>query len=327
MSRYRTLEQLGRDAIFLNGVADRPTRILHWTWGKGTGHVKRVNALWRGFEAAGVRVEYHLCARNLVFPQLLNPRVQVWEPGYPHAFDALIIDQRLDKFPSQMASLAPTVIQLCKLSTRLEGDPAVVARLNRISFENCVLNRQLGLPYEGCLIDADYEQVLSEAQARRALSDLMGLDLSVGPMLLTHANSPDADKACEFLVKGIRKLSKSHKTIVVGTGHLATVCDRLEEEAQQLSQCRILFLDVNPIFPFYRAFDLVHTPIGYNSYCETQLFVQSSCSYDPMFPRDQGLRIKERPEVGSIGNKNIAISILRLIVERRDKVSLQGEVP
>ncbi len=314
----KTQKRFQEDAVakdkLLNPRVNDPIRILHWTVGKGTGHIKRVNALWRGFALAGCRVDYYLFAPQSMFLEVLNPHVRVWQEGFPDTFDLLIIDQRLDRFPLEFAGLASTLVQLCKLSTRLDGHPDVLATLKRVSFENCAVTRDMDLPYDGCLIDADPEEVLSESEARDALSELTGLPMS-GRLALTQANTCEAEAACKFLLRGMGKLLNSYPTVVVNTGHLASLHDRLLDEALKHPGRKVVLLDINPMLPYIRAFDHLHIPIGYNTYCESQLFVRASCSYEAMHPRDQHLRLEELPEVERIGNKEIALRTLGLMAE------------
>jgi len=283
--------------------------ILFWTEGKGTGHIKRANALARGFDPFGRFVTFRVCAPHSNFSHHLRPGLARSEVRPDEHFDVIILDQRLDLVPRHLGSLAPKFVQLCKLGTRLE-DSAEFLRgpLTRISFENCKINLKREFAYFGSLLDADVADSLPADVARTKLEQLCYRKLE-GRLGLTMANTFDSDDAFNFLRYAIERLLDEVDVIVATSDHLPQIRDRL---GSYFARAPIAYATINPVHPYLAAFDAVCSPLGYNTYCETQLFFNGPVTYVPMRPLDQRLRVVELPKVERIANAEIARYILEI---------------
>lgn len=294
--------------------------LLFWTSGRGTGHVKRANALRRGFDLAGAEVRLWVAAEASVFPHLLDRRLRPW-PGPAQRVDACVLDHRLDTFPAGLAGIAPLFVRPCRIGTDPRVPPPLAGRVAAVAIEDCRDNRALGLAYEGCLVDAAEEEVLGREAAREALARLAGRDLA-GRLGLTHANTAEPEAALGFLLAAAERLAGAVDTVIVSTGHAAIAGD-LERRLASRFGGRAVAIGHDPIFRLYRAFAAGHFPSGYNTYCETRLFFRGTCTWEPVACadrrprfRDQHLRARELPEVGGIGNERIARRILALAAAR-----------
>ncbi|MHB8836527.1 MAG: hypothetical protein ACYC9Y_12600 [Candidatus Methylomirabilia bacterium] len=102
--------------------------VLYWTVGRGTGHVKRANALRRGFALTRREVRLWACVPESVFTPLLDPRIRIWT-GPARPVDLCILDHRLDAFPPAYAAIAPAYLHLCRIGTALEIPPSLARRV------------------------------------------------------------------------------------------------------------------------------------------------------------------------------------------------------
>lgn len=292
-------------------------RLLYWTSGRGTGHVKRANALLRGFSQAGLDARLFIAAGRSRFLTSLHPDILPWQEGDPGALSAVIVDHKLDLFPPAYAELSPACVQLCRIASPSELPPLLADKTVRISIENCEANRLRGLPYHGCLIDADPEAVLTPHAARTKLSALVAEQLE-GRLGLAHVNTAEPEAALQFLKKASSRLAGQADTILLSSGH-GGIMPELNRYVRRFRNSRIVTAHIHPLYPYYAAFNVAYVPGGYNTYCETQLFFPGLCTYDPVKfedsrPRfkDQQLRCVEMPPVGSVGNKLIARRIMEV---------------
>lgn len=291
-------------------------RLLYWTSGRGTGHIKRANALLRGFSQAGLDVQLFIAAGRSRFLTSLHPDILPWQGG-PGALSAVIVDHKLDHFPPAYAELSPVCVQLCRIASPAGFPPSLADKTVRISIENCEANRQRGLPYLGCLIDADPAAVLTPHTARTRLSALVAEELE-GRLGLAHVNTAEPEAALRFLKKASSRLAGQADTILLSSGHEA-IMPELKRYVRRLGSSRIVTASIHPLYPYYAAFNVAYVPGGYNTYCETQLFFPGRCTYDPVKfedsrPRfkDQQLRCAEMPHVDSVGNRHIARRIMEV---------------
>lgn len=291
--------------------------ILYWTVGRGTGHVKRANALRRGFALAGREVRLWACVPESVFTRFLDPRIHIWS-GESRPVDICILDHRLDAFPPRYAAIAPAYLHLCRIGTSLEIPASLAGRVTRISIEDGAANRRLALPYDGCLIDAAEEEVLEPEVARAALEQIVGRPLR-GSLGLSQVNTAAPHAAAAFLAGAAARLAAEVDTVVVSCAH-----EDVHSELTQLGRReygeRLVVARQDPLHPFYRAFDAGIFPCSYNTYCETRLFFTGRFTCEPVVftddrPRfvDQCLRAAESPRVGNIGNERIARRVLEFL--------------
>lgn len=291
--------------------------LLYWTSGRGTGHVKRANALLRGLVRVAVDLRLFVAAPEAVFPGLLAPGLHPW-PRAGGDLDAVVLDHRLERFPDDLAASSRSFVHLCRINSNLVHPPALAGRTQLVSIEDCAANRELGLPYDGCLVDAGEEELLEAPAARNRLEQSAGRALQ-GLLGLSHANTAEPAAALGFLERAAGRLEGRVDTLVLSSGHGAVRAE-LQRRLSQRWGARLVVLGLHPIYPLYRAFDAGFFPCGYNTWCETQLFFGGAASWEPVVfdngrPRfrDQRLRALERPLAGSIGNERIARRILKLV--------------
>ena len=291
--------------------------LLYWTSGMGTGHVKRANALQRGFSRLDIPVRLHVSAGNSRFLHILHPEISRWREGLVK-ISAVIVDHKLESLPPSLPGMAPLFIQLCRAASPRKLPLQLRSKTVRLSIEDCAENRERGLPYEGCLIDADPGDVLSPELARERLAFIIGAEPG-GTLGLTHVNTYEPEAARVFLMKASAALAARADTIVVSSGH-DEVLSRIAAECPPPVRSRLITTSLHPIYPYYPAFLFAFMPLGYNTYCETQLFFPGECMYEPVSFwsgrrrfRDQVRRNEELPVVGRIGNRRIAARILGLI--------------
>jgi hypothetical protein len=286
----------------------------------GTGHVKRANALQRGFSQLDTPVHLHISAGSSRFLHILHPEISSWREG-AERINAVIVDHKLEPLPPSLSDLAPLFIQLCRAASPRELPSFLRTKTIRVSIEDCAENRERGLPYEGCLIDADPGDVLSPERARERLSSVVGAELG-GTLGLTHVNTYEPEAALGFLRKASATLAGRADTIVVSSGH-REVLSKLQEESPSPAGSRLITTCLHPIYPYYPAFQFAFVPMGYNTYCEAKLFFTGQCTYEPVSFwsgrqrfRDQVRRNEEMPVVGRIGNRQIARKILEFVLRK-----------
>jgi hypothetical protein len=80
-------------------LSEKIYRVCMYTYGSGSGHLSRVNAVYKGFKRAGFRVKFSLIAPRTKYAHLLADGIQKIKPNsMPSRMEIFICDWRADEF-------------------------------------------------------------------------------------------------------------------------------------------------------------------------------------------------------------------------------------
>lgn len=145
-------------------------RVLMYTKGTGSGHLTRINAVYKGFVRAGIACEFFASADRSKYRDFLAPAIQLCEKAnLPTDLDIFICDWRSDEFTNGLPrELAKTWIGLRRLGTMKVTFPSYYH----------VIAIEPGVKADACIwpvIATWPDELLTRAQ----LHELLGLDSCV----------------------------------------------------------------------------------------------------------------------------------------------------
>jgi hypothetical protein len=283
-------------------------RLLYCTYGRATGHIRRVNALVQGACSGALSCQFDVYAPESKFKHLLRPEITKVDSIEPHNYPGIIIDQKIESFPASCVVPGVKYFQFVRLGTRLFIPPAFQDRLQRIFIERTGLEVP-GENFFGQLLDIE-GMPYSPMVARRHLRNEYQLSIN-GRAALVFVNSPFSGLAEDFLLKQIKTLAGTYDNIVVSTQHPAVMA-AVKSSTKGRAFGRVLQCTINQIYRYLNAFQLVVSGCGYNSYYESALASTPEFVFHPLEFRDQQLRHKMRPPFWRLGNEEIVAHITKL---------------
>ena len=284
------------------------TRLLFCTYGKATGHIRRVNALVQGARSGALPCKIDVYAPESKFRHLLRPEVTKVDRIEPYDYQGIIIDQKIESFPTACVVPGLRYFQFVRLGTRLTVPPSLKDRLHRIFIERTG-SEVPSKNFFGQLLDID-RMPYSPTVARMRLLDEYQLSID-GRAALVFVNSPSAEIAERLLLQQIETLSDDYDDLIVSTQH-PSVMAVIKILKKKRVTGRIQHCEINQIYRYLNAFQLIVSGCGYNSYYEAALASVPKFLFNPLKFRDQQLRHKIRPTFWRVGNEEIIAQIARL---------------
>jgi len=94
-------------------------KVYAYTKGTGSGHLTRINAVYKGFKRARIACDFYVSAHRSKYLEFLEPGIKLCKKGeFPRGVDIFICDWRSDSFVDSLPKrLAKTWIGLRRLGT------------------------------------------------------------------------------------------------------------------------------------------------------------------------------------------------------------------
>ena len=229
--------------------ADRVYRVCMYTAGSGSGHLSRVNAVYKGFQRAGIGSEFVLVAPRTRYGRLLEEGiVKVVPEDMPDKVDIFICDWQADEFvhslPKERASIWAGLVRLGTIPRRFPP------HFYLIGLEPGVKANVSIWP----IISTWPDEILSREEACAVL----GVDPSCRVALLCENGcfekhlSPVLDSA---LAAGLTRIECSNSP-----------------HAASRATCR----DIYPVAPLFGAVDHLVIGAGYNAVHEVRCYARTA---------------------------------------------------
>jgi hypothetical protein len=230
-------------------VAERLYRVCMYTSGSGSGHLSRVNAVYKGFQRAGIESEFFVVAPRTRYAHLLTTGVARVAPrDVPEFVDIFICDWQADEF---VRSLVPARAGLWVGLARLGTIPRRFPRhFYLIGLEPGVKAHASIWP----IISTWPDEILSREEARV----ILGVEPDRRVALL-------CENGC--FAKHLGPVLDSTAPV----GMVRIECSNSPHAADRAG-CR----DIYPIAPFFAAIDHLVIGAGYNAVHEVRCYLRTA---------------------------------------------------
>jgi len=212
--------------------------VYMYTKGTGSGHLTRINAVYKGFVRAGYKLHFYASAHRSKYKHFLNPAIKLCEKDeFPKSIDIFICDWRtddyIDSLPTELSKLWVGLRRLGKMPSPFPSHFYVVAIEPNVKGDTCIWPIIYTYP--------------DELQTKQNLNDMLNLDTNEKPIALLCENG-------------------AYKK------HIDIVFDQEIENKFKIIKCSNSPFSENkrhisyyPIAEFFRATDFLIIGGGYNS--------------------------------------------------------------
>lgn len=213
----------------------RPISIVMYTRGTGSGHLARINAVYRGFRHAKLLVEFYACAYRSKYRSLLEPGIRRLAKGVlPDAIDVFICDWSADDFvsslPEKRARLWVGLKRLGTIPNQFPGHFHIIAMEPDVHADATIWpilstwpDEVLTRPAVRTLLNINDDRpvilLVENGAYAKHLELVFGHAASLEEHIFRCSNSPFADKLADLTYYPIARLFSGVEKLVLGGGY------------------------------------------------------------------------------------------------------------